>query len=69
MNYLKITLRIFKHHKVHTLINLFGLAVGMSCTLLILLYVNYEMSYDGFQVNRKNLYRVNKAGRNTDACG
>ena len=60
MNYLKITLRNFMHHKVHTLINLFGLAVGMSCTLLILLYVNYEMSYDGFQVNRKNLYRVNK---------
>ncbi len=34
--------------------------MGMACTLLILLYVNYEMSYDEFQANRKNLYRVNK---------
>ena len=40
--------------------NLFGLTIGMACTLLILLYVNYEMSYDDFQANKKNLYRVNK---------
>jgi len=34
--------------------------MGMACTLLILLYVGYEMSYDGFQTNKENLYRVNK---------
>jgi putative ABC transport system permease protein len=59
-NYLKIAFRNFFRHKVHTSINLFGLVTGMVCTLLILLYVNYEMSYDEFQANRKNLYRVNK---------
>ena len=45
---------------MHTAINLFGLIMGMVCTLLILLFVNYELSYDDFQVNKKNLYRVNK---------
>ncbi len=59
-NYIKIAFRNFINHKIHTFINLFGLAAGMACTLLILLYVNYEMSYDSFQVNKKNLYRVNK---------
>ncbi len=59
-NYLKIAFRNFFHHKIHTSINLFGLTMGMVCTLLILLYVNYEMSYDDFQTNKKNLYRVNK---------
>ncbi len=59
-SYLKIAFRYFFHHRVHTSVNLFGLIVGMGCTLLILLYVNYEMSYDEFQTNRKNLYRVNK---------
>jgi putative ABC transport system permease protein len=59
-NYLKTTIRNFTHHKVHTLINVFGLTIGMTCTLLIMLYVNYEMSYDEFQANRKNLFRVNK---------
>ena len=59
-NYLKIAFRNFSQHKLHTSINLFGLVMGMVCTLLILLYVNYEMSYDEFQDNRKNLYRVNK---------
>jgi putative ABC transport system permease protein len=59
-NDFKIAFRNFNRNKIHTSINLFGLIVGMVCTLLILLYVNYEMSYDEFQVNRKNLYRVNK---------
>jgi putative ABC transport system permease protein len=59
-NYLKTAIRNFARHKVHTFINIFGLTIGMACTLLILLYVNYEMSYDGFQANRKNLFRVNK---------
>jgi putative ABC transport system permease protein len=59
-NYFKIAFRNFLHHKAHTLINLFGLSIGMACTVLILFYVNYEMSYDEFHVNKKNLYRVNK---------
>ena len=59
-NYLKIAFRNFIRNKIHTSINLFGLIMGMVCTLLILLYVNYEMSYDDFQTNKKYLYRVNK---------
>ncbi len=59
-NYLKTAVRNFARHMTHTIINLFGLITGMVCTLLILLYVNYEMSFDEFQANKKNLYRVNK---------
>jgi putative ABC transport system permease protein len=59
-NYFKIAFRNFINHKKYTFINLFGLAIGMACALLILLYVNYEMSYDDFQINKKYLYRVNK---------
>ncbi len=60
LNDLKVAFRNFMRHKTHTLITLVGLSIGMACTLLILLYVNYEMSYDGFQLNKENLYRVNK---------
>jgi putative ABC transport system permease protein len=59
-NYLKIAFRNFSNHRIHTFIDLFSLMIGMVCTLLILLYVNYEMSYDEFQANKKDLYRVNK---------
>jgi putative ABC transport system permease protein len=59
-NYLKVALRNFMHHKAHAFINLFGLTIGMVCTSLILLYVNFEMSYDGFHLNKNNLYRINK---------
>lgn len=47
-NYLKIAWRNLIHHKSYTLINIFGLAVGMACCVLISLYVKEELSYDNF---------------------
>lgn len=45
-------------HKVFSLINISGLALGMSCSILILLWVKDELSYNGFHENIDNLYRV-----------
>ena len=57
-NYLKITARTLKRKKGYTFINIFGLAVGMAVSILILLWVNDELNYDRFHKNSDYLYRV-----------
>jgi putative ABC transport system permease protein len=57
-NYLKIALRNIFKHKGYSLINIVGLAIGMACCLLILLYVNDELSYDRYHENADRIYRV-----------
>ena len=57
-NYLLITFRNLKRHKVYSFINVAGLAIGMACCILILLWVRDEISYDRFHNNADNLYRV-----------
>jgi putative ABC transport system permease protein len=58
-NYLKIAIRNMKRHKGYSLINIFGLAIGMACCILILLYVTDELSYDNFHEKADRTYRVN----------
>jgi len=57
-SYLIVALRNLAKYKGHTLINVFGLAVGMTCCLLILFYVLTELSYDRHHENAKRIYRV-----------
>jgi putative ABC transport system permease protein len=57
-NYLKIALRNMAKQKTFTLINIAGLAVGMACAILITLWVQDELSYDGFHINADNIYAV-----------
>jgi len=57
-SYIKIAIRNLKKHKVYSFINIFGLALGMACCILILLWVQDEVRYDRFHKNRNNLYRV-----------
>lgn len=57
-NYLLISFRNLWKNKSFTLINIFGLAVGMAITLLSLLYVANELSFDRFHENKEDLYRV-----------
>jgi putative ABC transport system permease protein len=61
-NYLKTTFRNTTRHKGYSFINLAGLAIGMACTMLILLWVKDEMSYDRFHENGKNIYRIMSYG-------
>ena len=57
-NYLKIALRNIRRHKGYSFINIFGLAIGLTCCLLILLWVQDELSYDKFHTQAANIYRV-----------
>lgn len=57
-NYLKIALRNMARQKAFTFINIAGLAVGMTCTILITLWVQDELSYDRFHINADDIYTV-----------
>jgi putative ABC transport system permease protein len=57
-NYLKIAFRNLQRQKGFSLINVSSLAIGMACTILILLWVQDELSYDRFHENSKYLYQV-----------
>ncbi|MFC2160031.1 ABC transporter permease [Acidobacteriota bacterium] len=58
-NYLTITLRNLRKHKAYSVINIAGLAVGMACFLLILLFVQYEFGYERHHEKANRIYRVN----------
>jgi ABC-type antimicrobial peptide transport system permease subunit len=57
-NYLKIAFRNLWRSKLHTFINVIGLSIGLTVCLLLMLYVNYELSYDTFNRNYQTIYRV-----------
>ena len=58
-NYLIITLRNLKKHKGYSFINIAGLAIGMACCILILLYVTDEVSFDRFHEKGDRIFRIN----------
>jgi putative ABC transport system permease protein len=57
-NYLLIAYRDLLRHKVFSLINITGLALGLTCSLLIGLWVADELQIDGFHANKDRIYRV-----------
>jgi len=57
-NYLKIAWRNLFRQKAFSFINILGLAIGMACSILILLWVQDELSYDRFHAQADNLYRI-----------
>jgi len=57
-NYMKIALRNIKKHKGFSFINITGLSIGLTCTILMLAYVHHELSYDRFHKNAENIYKV-----------
>ena len=57
-NYLKIAWRNLKKHKAYTTINLVGLIVAFSSSMLVFLAAYFDLSYDGFHANTKNIYRT-----------
>ena len=57
-NSLKVALRSLSRRKGFTFINILGLAVGMSCAIMIMLWVQYEWSFDKFHENADRIYRV-----------
>lgn len=57
-NYLKTALRNIRRHKGFSFINISGIAVGMTCCILIFLYVNYELSFDRYHSDVDQEYRI-----------
>jgi putative ABC transport system permease protein len=57
-SYLTIFMRILVRQKVYSIINIFGLAIGFASSLLIMLYINDELSYDKFHKDADRIYRV-----------
>lgn len=60
-NYFKIAIRSLLKSKLFSFINIFGLALGMSCSLLIWLWVKDEISFNTFYPDLDNVYYVHSA--------
>ncbi|MFC1492507.1 ABC transporter permease [candidate division KSB1 bacterium] len=57
-SYIKIALRNLKKHKIYSLINITGLTIGIAGCILILLWIQDELSYDRFHENSDRIYRI-----------
>lgn len=65
-NYIKTAITNMMRNKVYTLINIFGLSIGLACVMLITLYVKDELSFDRFNSNGPRIYRLVMNGHNPD---
>ena len=65
-NYLKVAFRNILRQKFYSFINVAGLSIGIAATLLILLYVGDELSFDRFHERSEDIYRVYLKGRLND---
>ena len=57
-NYFKIALRNIKKYKAYSFINIFGLTMGMACCILIMLFVQDELSYDRYHKKSDRIFRL-----------
>lgn len=72
-NYLKTAFRSLLKNKAFSMINIFGLAIGLSACLIIFQYVNFHTSFDDFHTKKDRIYRLNtqflQNGENTGPVG
>ncbi len=57
-HYLKIALRYHRKQKIFSSINIFGLSIGLACTIIILIWIFDQYSYDRFVKDKNNIYRL-----------
>jgi putative ABC transport system permease protein len=57
-NYFRVAVRNFRHNKLFSLINVLGLAIGISASLVIFMIVRYDLSFDRFEPDGDRIYRV-----------
>jgi len=57
-NYILTTLRNLQKHFTYSVINIFGLGLGIAISLMLALWIQHEISYDRFHINADNIYRV-----------
>lgn len=59
-NYLRVALRNIRRHKLYSIINILGLAVGIASTIIIFLVIKGELQFESHNTNLENIYRINK---------
>ena len=59
-NYLKVAIRAILRNKLSSFINIFGLALAMTCSILIYLFIKDELSYDKYHAHADRIYRVTR---------
>lgn len=65
-NYFKVAIRNLLKHKGFSFINILGLSVGLTCCLLIGLYISEELSYDKFHKDADKIYRFTREFKSND---
>ena len=65
-NYLKLTIRNLIRNKLYAIISIFGLAVGILCAVLILLFIADELSYDRHHEKHESIYRIESSLKYSD---
>jgi len=59
-NYILFAFRSFVRQRIFSLISVSGLSIGMACFLIIILYFQFQHSYDQFHTKKERIYRINK---------
>ena len=71
-NYFIVALRVFFRQKIYSSIKILGLAIGISATFLIAIYISGELSYDHFHADGERIFRVGSyyrfGGNETSSC-
>ncbi|HEY5823107.1 MAG TPA: ABC transporter permease [Cyclobacteriaceae bacterium] len=62
-NYLTTALRIMLRQQGFTIINILGLTIGIACSLLLIIYINHELSFDRFHKDSDRIYRIGFEGK------
>ncbi|TVR43274.1 MAG: FtsX-like permease family protein [Bacteroidia bacterium] len=65
-NYFKIAWRFLEKNKAYAMINIIGLGFGFSVSMLLMIYVWHQLSYDRFHENSENIYRFTIEGNMAD---
>lgn len=68
-NYILVTVRAFRKHKLYSFLNVFGLALGLTVVILIGLFVRFELSYDKFNEKADRTYKIIQEQKNNVYLG
>ena len=60
MNTLRSIFRSYYKFKYNTLLNLIGLTLGLACSMVLFLYVGFELSFDQFHADKNRIFRINE---------
>jgi putative ABC transport system permease protein len=58
INYIIFAIRLFRRDKFHSALNIIGLSTGIACGIVILLYLQKELTYDRYHEKADRIYRI-----------